>query len=631
MLLLFIALPIALAETIQLSEVHVIESPSSLYEFIPTTTTLRGEELQKKREVSLGDSLKSEAGVSSGSFGPGSGRPIIRGLEGDRIRVLQNGLGTMDASSQSVDHGVPVDMLNTDQVDIVRGPMSLLYGASAVGGVVNLSNQRIHHSFEEGALSQFDTRSESVYGGSATAARVDWGKEQWMVHLDGSWRDLGDQRIGGGDRLNNTQVEQEGVGAGLSRIMDKGHIGFSFSHFGSQYGSVAEEEVGIRMRQNRWEMDGEWRPENAWIDKIHIRSAQSRYRHDEREGDVVGTIFKNNGNESRLEFLRSRGDWHHVMGLQTQIFEFSAEGEEAYLPTADNRIGALFSFHEKRMGGMTYNFGARLEDALVEREASDTFGESSERGFTGVSGALGVLKKWGAWGLGATASYTERAPTFQELYSEGAHVATGTYESGEESLGKEKGRSLEVSLRHENEKNRSRVAAYVQDFQHYVALIPTGATDVDSGFPMYEYEAVDARFYGMEAENSYQLNSNWTVIGKGDWVRAKNRTSGDNLPRLSPARIGAGLEWTKDQWTLDGELQHAFEQHKIADGETRTTAYDLLSAGVARSFSGEKTQLTIYLRAKNLFDERARNHSSTVKEIAPMPGRNFVAGLTAIW
>ncbi|MFP5492210.1 MAG: TonB-dependent receptor [Bacteriovoracia bacterium] len=633
--MLFIALSLlfnAHADEVHLGEIHVLEKQSSLYDFLPSTTSLRGDEWQKKRSTNLGDSLSKEAGVNSGSFGPGSGRPVIRGLDGDRIRVLQNGLGTMDASAQSVDHAVPVDTLNTDQVDIVRGPMSLLYGASAVGGVININNQRIHKDFEAGAISQIDTQSESAYGGHATSARLDWGKNQWMTHLDGSFRDFGDQRISGNKRLNNSQVKQEGVAAGVSRVFDRGHVGFSVSHFGTQYGSVAEEVVQIHLRQNRYELGGEWRPEGSLVDKIRLRSAQSTYQHDEIEEGATGTVFKNSGNESRLEFLRSRGEWHHVAGLQTQLFAFSAKGEEAYLPKADNRVAALFSFHEKRMSADTFNFGFRVEDSLSERRPSDNFGERTEHGFTGLSSAIGWLHKWGSVSGGLTASYTERAPTFQELYSNGAHLATGTFEEGDEGLGKEKGKSLEATLRHETNRVKSRVSAFVQDFDHYIALTPTGATDVDSGFGVFNYEPVDARFYGMDAESRFELvPSEWIVLGKADWVRAKNLDNGQNLPRLSPARLSAGVEWHKGQWLLDTELQHVFEQHDTAANETRTRGYDMLDFGVLKTINWSDSKLSVFVRVKNIFDEKARNHVSFVKDIAPLPGRNIVAGVNAVW
>ena len=630
-LLSFFAFYSAHADEVHLAEIHVLENQSSLYDFLPSTTTLTGDEWQKKRSSNLGDSLSREAGVNNAGFGPGAGRPVIRGLDGDRIRVLQNGLGTMDASAQSVDHGVPVDTMNTDQIDIVRGPMSLLYGASAVGGVVNISNQRIHRHFEAGALSQLDSQYESVYSGHATAARVDYGRNNWMFHLDGSFRDFDDQREAGNKKVANSQMQQQSLAVGVSKIFNRGHVGFSVTHFGTEYGSVAEDEVEIRLRQNRYELSIEYRPEGGAVDKIKFRSAQASYQHDELEEDVTGTIFRNKGNESRLELLRSRGEWHHVLGTQTQMFKFESEGEEAYLPTSDNLTLALFSFHEKRMSADTVNFGVRLEDSVSEREQGN-LGDATKRSFTGISLATGWLHKWNELSAGLTASFTERAPTFQELYSNGAHIATGTFEVGDSSLKKEQGKSLEATLRHDSKKIKSRVSAYMQDFDRYISLIPTGNTDGGSGFDIFDYEQLDARFYGMDFESRYEIvPSEWIVSMTGDWVRAKNLQNGQNLPRLSPARLGGGVEWHKGMWLVDLDYQHVLAQTKTADNETNTSGFDMLDLGVIRSFKWDSEKLSAFVRVKNILDERARNHVSFSKDQAALPGRNLVLGLNAIW
>lgn len=192
--LLLINLSYAHDQGVHLTEIHVLgeKEQNSLLQFVPSTTSLSGHELQKRRETSLGDTLANEAGVNTSTFGPGASRPVIRGLDGDRIRILQNGLGTLDASSQSVDHAVPIDTLNVERIEVVRGPMALLYGASAVGGVVNVVNQRIHTQYEAGLLSQLEVQGQSAYGGLGHAARFDYGKSEWMFHLDGSWRDYGD-------------------------------------------------------------------------------------------------------------------------------------------------------------------------------------------------------------------------------------------------------------------------------------------------------------------------------------------------------------------------------------------------------------------------------------------------------
>ncbi len=621
----------AFADEVHLAEIHVLEQQSSLYDFLPSTTTLTGDEWQKKRSSNLGDSLSREAGVNNAGFGPGAGRPVIRGLDGDRIRVLQNGLGTMDASAQSVDHGVPVDTLNTDQIDIVRGPMSLLYGASAVGGVVNISNQRIHKHFEPGALSQFDSQYDTAFDGHASAARVDYGKNNWMFHLDGSFRDFNLQREAGNKKVANSQMEQQSLALGVSKIFERGHVGFSVTHFGTEYGSVAEEDVVIRLRQNRFEISAEYRPETSLVDKIKFRSAQAGYQHNELEDEVTGTIFRNKGNESRLELLRSRGEWHHVTGAQAQIFKFESEGDEAYLPVSNNLNLALFSFHEKRMSADTFNFGARVEDSKASREQG-TLGDKTERGFTGLSLATGWLHKWNALSAGLTASFTERAPTFQELYSNGNHIATGTFEVGKSSLKKEQGKSLEATLRHDTQSHKSRVSVYVQDFDRYISLIPTGNTDAGSGNEIFNYEQVDARFYGMDFESQFELvPGEWSVSVMGDWVRAKNLQNGQNLPRLSPARLGAGVEWHKGLWLVDLDFQHVLAQTKTAQNETNTSGFDMLDLGVVRSFKWQGEKLSVFVRGKNLFDERARNHVSFVKDTAALPGRSMVVGVNAIW
>ncbi|MFP5459418.1 MAG: TonB-dependent receptor, partial [Bacteriovoracia bacterium] len=276
--------------------------------------------------------------------------------------------------------------------------------------------------------------------------------------------------------------------------------------------------------------------------------------------------------------------------------------------------------------------GLRLEDNLIERQASAGFGPQTENGFTGLSASAGHLHKWGRLSAGVTASYTERAPTFQELYSNGAHIATGTFEQGDATLVKEKARAVELTLRHDSERLQTRVNAFAQDFQNYVALTPTGAVDADSGFGVFDYQQVDARFYGMDAELTHSLvPGEWIVSSKADWVRAKNLENGQNLPRLSPARLSAGVEWHKGPWLVDVDLQHVFEQQHTAENETRTRQFDMLDAGVVRSFLWNDSKLSAFVRVKNIFDEEARNHVSFVKDIAPLPGRNVVVGVNAVW
>lgn len=623
-------------------EVFDHSDAQGLVDFVPSVSTLRGRELNKKRHTSIGDTLQSEAGVTTTNFGPSSGRPVIRGLDGDRVRVLQNSLGTLDASTQSVDHAIPVDPLTIEQIEIVRGPMSLLYGSSAVGGVVNLVTNRIHPTFEEGFFSQALVQGETVSEGISSALHLNYGKNKWMFHADGSTRNLQDQKIPaharGGEskkkgKLPNSFNKQDNVAVGASKILDRGYYGLSFNHFNTNYGAVAEEHVTIDMTQNRFELHSEYRPEGGPFRKFKLRSAQSDYFHKEIEERVTGTTFRNKGNETRLEGSTKSGNLNGVIGLQTQIFTFEAEGDEAFLPTNKNNRFAVFNFHELELAEKNaLSFGARIESSDTKKETSDNFGESDRHNFTGISGSLGhqyMFNKENS--LSTSLSYTERAPNFQELYSLGDHVASRTYEEGNVHLKKEKAQALEVNYKSQTDKHALTVSAYAQRFHDYISLMPTGVTtNSDEGFGEFRYEQVDAIFYGMDLDGKRELFAVdagvFSAITKADWVRAKDLDSGHNLPRISPPRVTLGLEYAKDKWSTDIEAQYVAHQTKIAPIESRTDSYTLTNLGYAYSIVGEKSALNLFARVRNVFDVTARNHVSFLKDIAPMPGRNFILG-----
>jgi iron complex outermembrane receptor protein len=503
-----------LAHEEKLQEVEVIEHEETqgLVDFVPSVTKLKGAALTKKRQTSIGDMLGTEAGVQSTNFGPNSSRPVIRGLDGDRIRVLQNALGTLDASTQSLDHAIPVDPLTIDQVEIVRGPMSLLYGSSAVGGVVNLVTNRIHYEYEEGFFSKVLTQGESVNNGLSTAAHLNYGVSKWMFHVDGSTRNLNDVEIPryarsaklrredpqaseARDKLPNSFNRQDNIATGVSRIFDRGHVGVSFNHFNTLYGSVADPEVKIDMTQNRLELHSEYRPEAGAVRKWKLKSAQSDYYHNELHHGHVETRFKNRGNETRLEGLNKNGDWNGVTGVQTQLYSFSAKGEEAFLPASDNEKYALFTFQQYSLGRHALRFGGRLENHRIRKAGSATFGAGDEKGYLGYNASVGHCFDFTKKNtLESSVSYTERAPTFQELYSNGAHVATGTFEVGDTSLAKEKATAFEVTFKNTDDDHQFTGSVYTQIFNDYIALTPTGNTDADSGFAEFNYEQVDALF-----------------------------------------------------------------------------------------------------------------------------------------
>jgi len=623
-------------------EVRENQETQSLVDFVPSFKKIKGKELLKIRRPTLGESLSSEAGVQSTGFGPNSSRPVLRGLDGDRIRILQNGLGSLDASTQSLDHAVPVDMLTVDQVDIVRGPMSLIYGPSAVGGVVNLVTNRIHSVYEEGFFSSLLSQGETNQAGVSQSLHLNYGKDKWMYHIDGSTRNLADQKIPGyarsaklrqedpqadeaKDRLKNSFNQQDSMAVGVSRIFDRGHAGFSFHHFATNYGSVADDEVSINMTQNRGEFHLEYRPEEGFNRKIKIKSAQTGYSHKELEGGATGTVFKNAGNETRAEFMHKKDKLEGVIGLQTQLSTFSAKGEEAFLPAAKTNKLGIFQFEQLDLGKSALRFGSRVE-------FSDVSANSHSAKTLGLNGSIGYCYDLS---LGETIegslSYSERAANFQELFADGAHLATGLYELGSQNLKKERSYALELNYKKKLSEHEFKTSLYAQKFQDFIFLSPTSQTDVDSGFVINRYRQTNALFYGVDGELKNTLgklgNQRLTQVLKADYVHARDQKTGKHLPRISPARISSGFELGNDRFSFDLDLQYSFYQSKTAVAEKRTKDYLLTHVGANYYLMGDASAGHLFFRVRNLFNQEARNHVSSLKDIAPMPGRNIIFGL----
>lgn len=654
-LLVFSTSAFAHTEELQVIEVGHGRHSSTLVDFIPSISKIEGKELINRREVTLGDTIKHEPGVQSTSFGPNAGRPIIRGLDGDRIRILQNGLGTLDASSQSADHALPIDTLTIDKVEIVRGPTALLYGSSAVGGVVNVINSRIHKEFTPGLVNQLDLRGQTVNDGISGAARIDYGQNNWMYHIDGSYLNSSDTRIPKyaqdrklrkeipaeertRDHLENSENLQTSASFGISRIFERGYAGVSYYRFDNEYGTVADPDVDIRMQQNRIEFAGELRQDQGLLRKINFRSAQSFYKHEELESDHIGTTFRNEGNESRLEFHSGRGDLSGVSGLQTQLSTFKALGEEAFLPTSKTRTIALFTLQELSLKNQNaIQLGGRLESAHIEKESSDRFGGSKKNTFEGVSGSLGYLHKFSkTHSSSLSLSYTERAPNFQELYADGEHVATGTYEIGDDSLNKEKVIALEGSFKKDRPDSKLTISGYFQNFHDYIALMPTGTTNSDPDVPDYQYEQKRAYLYGGEIESLEEIvhsfaGGSWWLNTRADIVIGWNETDGSFLPRLPAPRVMLGLEYQRDLFSADIEWERYFEQTRTDREEESTEAFSFLNLGMTYDMPRGDQSFRFYARVRNLLDQEGRLHTSVLRRTAPLPGRNFLAGIQAVF
>jgi iron complex outermembrane recepter protein len=640
---------------------------SSLFESVPTVSILSGDRLTKRLGVSLGETLSHEVGVSSSSYGPAASRPIIRGLDGDRIRILQNSLGILDASGASQDHAVSLDPLLMDKIEIVRGPLSLLYGSNALGGVVNILTNRTHDAYENGFSGAVYSNLSSVDNGKSISVKADLGANNFMFHADAAIRDSQDLNINGfarskqrrmdsplplneepRNKLPNSQSQSASAALGGTYFFKKGHISTSASTYLSDYGVIAEPDVTISMNQSRFDLVGELK-DIGFLKAIRLKSAQSIYKHKEMEGSETGTIFKNNGNETRLEFVqKSTENMSGLFGLQTNVFNFSALGDEAFLPETQNLALALFAYEDFVVNSKSkFNLGARAESNSVTAIPSGSFLNDEKKEFFLKSIALGHLYSLNSkFKISTQVGYNERAPNYQELFANGAHMATFNYEIGDQNLGKEDALSLDVSLRFNQNNFSAMLNVFGQKFNNYITLNPTGnfddtdesgtAGDSMEDLPIYNTLSKAAEIYGIEFDGRIesvlnQVKGKTDLYVKADYLRGRNTEDNSNLPRMTPPRASIGVTHSLGAFSNDLEIQNVFKQTQVAANETTTDGYTQINFNMSYKTNKVKNfeQLTYFLKANNIFNVEARNHNSILKDIAQLGGRNISLGVRA--
>ncbi|AQW67612.1 TonB-dependent receptor [Pseudomonas putida] len=654
------------SQGVELSPQVITANPLGSAQLASPSTVLEGTDLLQQQHSSLGETLNRQPGVASTWFGPGASRPIIRGLDGDRIRLLRNGVGALDASSLSYDHAVPLDPVTVERIEIVRGPAALLYGGNAIGGVVNTFDNRIPDTPIDGIQGAGELR----YGGADTtrssAGKLEAGNGAFALHVDANARQYNDLRIpgfarsaqvrdadtpGSKHRLENSDGRQDGGALGGAYHWDHGYAGLSYSRYDSNYGSVAEPGVRLDMEQDHYAFASQFRDLDGPFSSVKLDAGYTDYQHREIEEGEVHTTFKNKGYEARVEARHQPlGPVEGVLGAQVSRNEFSALGEEAFVPHTDTDTFALFLLEQwHATDRLDLSLGARMEHTRVDPDGKGNaqFAEadsaSSFNAFSLSSGAVYQLDS--IWSLAANLGYTERAPTFYELYANGAHVATGAYEVGDASLSKEKAFSGDLALRFDNGTHKGSVGVFYSHFRNYIGLIGTGnlreghdheheGEDHDhdhDGIPEYQYQGVRARFYGIEAQDRWQLAQNrygsFALELSGDYTRAKNLDSGEPLPRIAPLRLNSGLVWELDRWQARVDVEHAAAQHRKPANETRTDGYTTLGASVGYRFDVGHSQWLAFVRGENLTDQTVRYASSILRDIAPAPGRSVEVGL----
>lgn len=648
----------ALAEepaNIQVDSVSVTGNPLGVSsdELVVPVSVLSGKELTLRREGTLGETLNGLPGVSATRFGPNASRPVIRGLDAERVKIMQNGVGILDASSLSFDHAVMVDPLIIEQIDVVRGPAALLYGGSAMGGVVNAIDHRIPKEKLEGITG----RAEARFGGAEStrngAAVVDVGNGTLAIHGDVYTRKTSDLDIPGfavsrrkaeadgtprenRGKLINSAADADGGALGAALTFDNGYVGLSYARDDNFYGTVAEEEVRIDMKSDRWDFATEFTDLGTAIHRVKFRMAHTDYEHKELEGAEVGTTFKNRGLEGSLEAGHSPIlGLNGVVGFQFGNTNFEAIGEEAFVPGVNTQNHAVYIYEELPLGAdektkHKLTFGGRLGRTSVDSKDSADFGPGQNNSFNPNSFALGGLYGINEnWSATANLSHNERAPSYFELYANGAHVATGQFEVGNSNLKKERSNGIDAQLRWRDSRNSFNFGAYYTRFTNFIGLFDTGNIDPIDLLPIAEFRSVRAVFKGVEFDGKFGIADNLDLTVRGDYVHARDKTNSEYLPRIAPLRLGAGLRYQLGNFSARLDALHAFKQNNTAVNELETSSYTDVSAMVAYKLPVPRFHVEVFAKANNLLDEEIREHASFLKDISPAGERSLLIGARA--
>lgn len=658
-------------QTVQLGTSVVSASAlnSTQNEMINPAEVLQGEELIQRRDSTLGETLNGLPGVHSSSFGAGASRPVIRGLDGARVKVLSDGVETLDASTISPDHAVTSDPLFAERIEVLKGPATLLYGGGAIGGVVNVLDKKIPTQVpEKGYEGDLELRANTVANQGAGMFGITAGTGNFALRAEGSKRQDDEYRIPGSPgRQEGSYNDTDSYSLGASFIGERGFLGAAYSEQNLRYGLLGHEHADchthgprdwhcsshehddhddddhddhddhdhddehdhdhagvpyIKMKQKRWDLRGELNEPLPGFELAKLRVGHSNYTHDEIEGSEVGTSFKNDATDARLELTHEPlFGWRGVVGGQTSRRDFEASGEEAYVPPTLTRNHALFLLEEYNLGDWRYELGLRHEWQDIDAQ-----GEKNTR-HRGTSVSAGAVWTFAAdYSLGFSLSRSQRLPTAEELYANGPHAATRTVELGNVDLDEETSHNAELTLRKFAGRTTFTFSLFRNQVDDFIYAADTGH-DVGGGFREIEYRQQDAVLTGAEGSLTYALSATTDVTLFGDHVRGKLKRGGD-LPRIPADRLGVRLDQAFSE-ALSGQLElyRVQRQGDIAAYETDTSGYNMLGAGLSYRGSLDATDYQLFVKGNNLLDERARNHSSFIKDDVLLPGRNLTLGV----
>ena len=654
-------------DVLSLDTVVVSAGPDgrTAFDLAQGTSILASDELHRRAQATLGETLSGTAGVNSTYYGPGASRPIIRGLGGDRIRVLNNSVGALDASNISPDHNAAVEPLFAERVEVLRGPSTLLYGSSAVGGVINVIDNSIPSAESDGLLhGAVEGRAFGAANERAGVASLGFGRPGIAFRVNALKLKTDDVDIPGVARsdagapanqpvgtLPNSAIETQSASLGSTLFWEAGRLGAAISRYETVYGVPTGDDppVSIDMKQTRLDLSGEVTQPFGVFRSAKARMGFGQYRHSEKDGDEIATTFENKAWEGRLELPHlALGELTGTVGVQGAYSDFSAVGEEVVTPPSRTGSGAVFVLEELKRDPVTFQFGARYERQSIALGAVDpalpvlpnyAAYSQEKKSQGGLSASLGaVYYPAKDYSIGFSAAYTERLPTAQELFSNGPHGGTGAYEVGSTTLGSEKSLGFDLSLRKRTGFVTGTVSVFLHKFSDYIyeqelapAAIP--AANNPDGLTPYQFVAKDADFHGAEADiilhlverDEYHLHLDLM----SDYVRAEQTTDRTPLPRIPALRYGARLCFEDPRWNTGAEVRHTDRQDRFTTTETATPGYTLINAHADYLIAAGRMNYTLFVRGDNLTNVTARVHSSFLKDFAPLPGRGISVGVRA--
>jgi iron complex outermembrane receptor protein len=602
------------------------------------TTQVSGKLLERNISSTLATTIQSQPGLSVRYAGPATAAPVIRGFSGERVLILQNGQRTGDLSGQSSDHSVSIDPLAATRIEVIRGPASLLYGSSALGGVVNVISNAIASSVPTRPAGYVAVQGETVNPGGAITGSVTLpAGTRWALSGRAGGRRTNDQRVGGGDVLENTYFRNYYGTASLGYVTAHYDVGGAYEGYAFNYGLPAppgDEETGIHIEGRRHQVQGrsDWFFPQRMISSVNVEGTAQWYAHDEIEASgEIGTVFNLRTQTGQIAARTEAGRVSGTVGASMLLKQYEAAGEEALTPPVNSSSGGVFLFQELAVAGdgeraVMLQFGGRLDlYRISSRPADARFGPARSRDFTSFSGSLGLnVPIGGAASLGISVARAFRAPAVEELFANGFHAALNSFDIGNPELRAETNTGLDGVVRVQSGSVSGQLAGYVNRVTSYITPNIVGDTVTDEGevVPLNIYTQADATIRGIEGQLEGEVTRNVVLGVMGDWLRGDFRDGGD-LPFMPAARLGGSARWDNGRLSAGAEYRHAFRQDNVAANETVAEAYDLLniSAG-ANVISGGRVH-SITVRADNVLDQAYREATSRIKDFALNPGINF--------